>query len=107
MKKFAQLFLTFAIASVLGFGFGAWRLWAASGHQPLTSDLRANIAGTSIANFGLAPVNPDWVQVTHKSGQPIDGVPSPEWAVFTFLHEPKVERLEQNGVPVWKVTFER
>ena len=60
-----------------------------------------------IANFGAAPVNPDWIQVTHKSGQPIDGVPSHEWAVFTFAFEPKVEKVEQpNGATIWKVTFE-
>jgi hypothetical protein len=44
---------------------------------------------------------------THKSGQPIDGVPSHEWAVFTFAFEPKVEKIEQpNGATLWKVTFE-
>lgn len=62
----------------------------------------------AIARFGLAPVNPDWLQVTHKSGQPIDGVPSHEWAVFTFLYEPHVERIVTPDTDrvTWKVTFE-
>jgi hypothetical protein len=63
-------------------------------------------ADNAIARFGLAPVNPDWIQVTHKSGAPIDGVPSHEWAVFTFAYEPKIEKIEQNGALLWKVTFE-
>ncbi len=74
---------------------------------PSVESPRYVASDNAIARFGLAPVNPDWIQVTHRSGQPIEGVPSHEFAVFTFLYEPHVEKVEQpNGSVLWKVTFE-
>jgi hypothetical protein len=94
------------VAFVAG-GFALLGLQHLSDLRSPTSEPHYVASDNAIARFGLAPVNPDWFHVAHKSGQPIDAVPSHEWAVFTFAYEPKVEKIEQpNGAALWKVTFE-
>ena len=106
----AGLFFSIIGALVIGVsvGYGVGISRQRADFRPPVSDIepKANIGGTAIANFGIAPVNPDWLQLAHKSGQPIDSIPSPEWTVITVPYEPKIEKLDQNGAPIWRITFE-
>lgn len=80
--------------------------------RPVESDQppRPNIGGNAIANFGLAPLNPQWMILTHKDGTPVtDALPAPDQAVITSEFEPVVTTREvmDNGPErrTWTITF--
>lgn len=108
----------FAMICLLSFGggwaVGEWRYGHAPGERVPQEHYRApaiGMANNAIANFGLVPVQSQWLVAERATGEPVDAVlPDPEALVLRSEFEPHIEQLPpayEYGPARWVITFSR
>jgi hypothetical protein len=91
-------------ACVMGLIYSILSASSASSAVKSSHPIAAGVANNAIANFGLVPLNQEWLFVTDRNGQPFTAPPTPDQAMLTTYNEPEVHRPPYIG-GAWTITF--